>query len=68
MLKLVLNTKVIPTQHVQYHYIPGVKRTIVRWQHYKNAECQRANNNNTEFESVGTLLNDISANVDVEIK
>ena len=68
MLELVLNTKVIATQHAQYNYNPGVKRTIVRWQHNKKTEFQSAIRNNTEFESVSSLLNYISTNVGVAIK
>ena len=44
------------------------KRTIVRWQHNKKAEFQSAISNNTEFESVSTLLNDIYKNVCVATK
>ena len=68
VLELVLNIKAIATQHAQCHYNPSVKRTVVRWQHNKKAEFQSAIRNNTEFESVSTLLNDISTNVGVASK
>ena len=64
-LELVLNTKVTAIQHARCHYNPGVKRTVVRWQHNQKAEFQSAINNNTEFKSVSTLLNVISTNVGV---
>ena len=38
------------------------------WQHYKKAEFQSAIRNNTEFESVSSLLNDISSNVGLATK
>ena len=68
MVVFVFNIKVIATLPAQCHYNPGVKRTVVRWQHNKKAECQSAFSNNTKFENVSTLLNDISTNVGVATK
>ncbi|KAK2180782.1 hypothetical protein NP493_426g02017 [Ridgeia piscesae] len=42
VLERVFNTKVIATQHAQCHYNPGVKRTVVRWQHNKKKRLFRA--------------------------
>ena len=54
VLELVLNTKVIPTQHAQCHYNLDIKRAVIRWQHNKKPELQTANS---------TLLNYILTNV-----
>ena len=48
----------------QYHINPGVKRTVVRWEHIKRTEFNCALNNNTEgFEKVNTLLDNVLTNI-----
>ena len=64
MLELVLHTVLIAGIGTQCHISPGVKRTVVKWEHSKITRFQCALSSNSDgLEKVNTLLDNVLTNI-----